>query len=232
MVMSQSFIAGMTNYEEQSITDIKNDIVIWIEYSKKIKDHFIETISELKETGYWRKVPFGFAGFCESIPKICDTFCYDFEIIIKAIDADCISKREIQLMRNIYKCARDNEEFSWRTFKDKNDGYWHEYGNEEFQKVETLYGDGRDFFVTLKDVSNAVARMEDYMKPESTVVNNIEDKSIHIGDSNKIKNSPIGSTVTNEPKKESFFKKYMWQIISGIVVGVAVAAICLWLGLK
>lgn len=135
-------------------------------------------------------------------------------------------------MRNIYKCVRDNEEFSWRTFKDKNDGYWHEYGNEEFQKVETLYGDGRDFFVTLKDVSNAVTRMEDYMKPENTVVNNIEDKSIHIGDSNKIRNSSIGNTVTNKLKKESFFKKYMWQIFSGIVVGVAVAAICLWLGLK
>lgn len=230
--MSQSFIAGMTNYEEQSISDIKNDILRWIEYSKKIKAHFIETISELKETDYWRKVPVGFADFCESIPKICDTFCYDFEIIIKAIDADCISKREIQLMKNIYKCVRDNEEFSWRTFKDKNDGYWHEYGNKEFQKVETLYGEGRDFFVTLKDVGNAVARIEDYMKPENIVVNNIEDKSIHIGDSNKIKNSPIGNTVTNQPKKESFFKKCMLQIISGIVVSVAAAAICLWLGLK
>lgn len=232
MIMSQSFIAGMTNYEEQSIIDIKSDIVIWIEYSKKIKVYFIETISALKTTGYWRKVPFGFAGFCESIPKICDTFCHDFEIIIKAIDADSISKREILLMRNIYKCARDNEEFCWKTFKDKNDGYWHEYDNKEFQKVETLYGGGRDFFVTLKDVSNAVARMEDYMKPESTVVNNIEDKSINIGDGNKIKNSPIGNTVTNKDQKESFFKKHVWKIISGIIVGVAIAAICAWLGLK
>ena len=84
----------------------------------------------------------------------------------------------------------------------------------------------------MKDVSNAVARMEDYMKSESTVVNNIEDKSIHIGDNNKIKNSPIGSTITNGSKKESFFKKYIWQIISGIVVGIIVAAICVWLGLK
>lgn len=70
MVMSQSFIAGMANYEEQTISDIKSDILRWIEYSKKIKAHFIETISELKETGYWRKVPVGFAAFCESIPKI------------------------------------------------------------------------------------------------------------------------------------------------------------------
>lgn len=230
--MSQSFIAGMTNYEEQSITDIKNDIIVWIKYSNEIKAHFIKTILDLKTTGYWTKVPFGFASFCESIPKICETFCHDFEIIVKAIDEDNISKREILLMQNIYKCARENEEFSWRTFKDKNDEYWHEYGNKEFQKVESLYADGRDFFVTLKDVSNAVARMEDYMKTESKVINNIEDKSIHIEGSNKIKNTSIGNTITAGVEQEGFLKKSMWKIIPGIVVGVLVAVICAWLGLK
>lgn len=230
--MAQSFIAGMTNYGEQTIEDIKKDILDWIEYSKRVKVLFVETIIELKTTGYWKKVPFGFACFCEDISKICDTFCHDFEIVIEAIDKDNITKREISLMRNIYNCARENEEFSWKTYKDKNDGYWKEYGNAEFEKVETLYGRGRDFFVTLKDVANAVARMEDYMKTESTVINNIENKSIHIGDGNKINNSPIGNTITNETQKESFFKKYIWGIISGIIVSVVATVILVWLGLK
>ena len=42
MKMSQSFIAGMTNYEEQSITDIKNDIIVWIKYSNEIKDKMMK----------------------------------------------------------------------------------------------------------------------------------------------------------------------------------------------
>ena len=230
--MSQSVFAGMTNYQEQSVIDIKDDIVSWIELSKRIKTHFIETMSELKETGYWRKVPCGFASFCEGVPTICDTFCHDFEIIIKSIENDCISNREIQLMRNIYKCAWENEEYSWRSYKDENDIYWKDYGNQEFRKIETLYGDGRDFFVTLKDVNNAMVRLEDYVKPDGTVVNKIEDNSIHIGDGNEINNSPIGSTITNNLEKNSLFKKHMWEIISGIIVGVAVVAICIWFGLK
>lgn len=228
--VAQSFIAGTTNYSEQSIKEIRSDILYWIEYAEKIKELFLETITNSKRSKYWYKVAFDFAAFCESVPMICDTFCEDFKIIVDAIDNDNITKREITLMRNIYKCTIQNEEFSWKTYKGHENGYWHDYGNPEFDEIENLYGKGRDFFITLKDVGNAVSRMEDYMKEEIKTTY-VEDNSIHIGDGNKIKNSLFGNRI-NENKKESFFHKYIWQIIAAIIAGLAVTCICIWLGIK
>lgn len=47
--MSQSLFAGMTNYDEQSISDIRDDIIRWRKDSQDIKQYFEETISELKK---------------------------------------------------------------------------------------------------------------------------------------------------------------------------------------
>lgn len=236
--MAQGFIAGSTNYSEQSIIDIKSDIESWISYSRRIKALFEGTIAELKEKNYWNgKVSVDFQAFCYSVPKICDTFCSDFEIVLTAINADRITAREITLMTNIYRVSVENEEYSWKSFKGKDGGYrWHNYGNPLFEKVEQLYGDGRDFFVTLRDVSNAVARMEDYMKDEKTVIDNSvhNDHSITIGDGNKIKKSVIGNNNTTEtPQKESsFWSKFWLPLLITIIGGVAVAGICFWLGLN
>lgn len=244
--MSQSLFAGMTNYNEQSISDIKDDIIRWRKYSQDIKQYFEETISELKKTGYWNKVPFDFAGFCEDVPNICNTFYNDFNMVLKAIDSDSISQRELSLMENIYSCSYENEELSWKKFKNRDDGYWQEYGNPEFTKVENLYKESRDFFVTLEDVGNATSRMEDYVKPNNNIVNNIEDKSIHIGngntiessqignigDDNTIENSQIRKNVTEKTNNESFFQKYTGEIIAGIIITVVGAVICTWLGLN
>ncbi len=236
--MAQSFIAGGTNYSEQSINDIKNDIESWISLCRRIKALFGNTIEELKEQNYWdQNVATNFKAFCYSVPQICDTFCSDFEIILKAIEDDKITSREIALMRNIYKVSVENEEYSWKSFKGQDGGYrWHDYGNPLFEKVEELYGRGRDFFVTLRDVSNAVARMEDYMKKEKTVIDNSvhTDNSITIGDGNKIKKSVVGNGNTMEtPKKESsFWEKFGLPLVITIIGGVAVAALCIWLGLK
>ncbi len=205
--MAQSYIAGSTNYGEQSIKEIRSDILRWCEYSQEIKKLFQETIAHLKQSKYWYKVASGFSDFCESVPMICETFCDDFKIIVDAIDKDNITKREISLMSNIYKCTVENEEFCWKTYKLHGDGYWHDYGNPEFELVEELYSKGRDFLITLRDVGNAVSRMEDYIKEEIKTTH-IEDNSIHIGDGNKIKNSLFGNRI-NENKKESFFQKYI-----------------------
>ena len=250
--MAQALMAGMTNYSEQTINDIKDDIENWIKYCNNIKEEFEANIAFLSENDYWEtKVPMDFRAFCLYLGKICDTFSSDFELIIKAIDEDRITSREISLMKNIYKVSCENEEYCWRTYKNFNeDGQWHEYGNPLFAKVEKLYGDGRDFLVSLRDVSNAAARMEDYMKEENAVnvsvngnnnsqiniggTQNVTDNSINIGDNNEIKNSVIGNAnkIDNGPVKESFFHKYMWPILSGVAIAVIAALICLWLGLK
>lgn len=236
--MAQSFIAGGTNYSEQSINDIKKDIEAWMLLCKRIKALFESTIAELKEQNYWdQNVAAFFKAFCYSVPQICDTFCSDFEIILSAISRDQITTREISLMRNIYRVSIENEEYSWKSFKGKEDGErWHDYGNPSFEKVEELYGRGRDFFVTLRDVSNAVARMEDYMKEDKTVIDNSihTDNSITIGDGNKIKNSVVGNsnTVEKPQNNSSFWDRFGLPLIITIIGGVAVAAICIWLGLR
>ena len=120
--MAQGLIAGATNYDEQSILDIKSDIENWISYSFKIRNFFETTIEELKIQDYWdSKVPYNFQTFCIGVPKICETFCSDFEIILDSIKNDRITQREINLMKKIYKVSKENEEYSWKSFKDKND---------------------------------------------------------------------------------------------------------------
>ncbi len=63
-----------------------------------------------------------------------------------------------------------------------------------------------------------------------------ENNSVKIGKKNKITNSVIGSynQITNEDQQQSekWYNKLFWKIIIPVVVGVAVAAICLWIGLK
>lgn len=231
--MAQGLIAGSTNYDEQSILDIKSDIENWISYSFKIRNFFETTIEELKIQDYWdSKVPYNFQTFCIGVPKICETFCSDFEIILDSIKNDRITQREINLMKKIYKVSKESEEYSWKSFKDKNDGYWHEHGNPLFKKVERMYAKGRDYFVTLKDVGNAVSRMEDYMTDEKSVVDNSvhNDHSIHIGNDNKIKGSIIGNAITNNPeKKQSFWSRFWLPLLITIVGGVICTGICFYL---
>ena len=234
--MAQSFIAGGTNYREQSINDIKSDIECWISLCKRIKTLFEKTITELKEQNYWdRNVAVNFKGFCYNVPRICDTFCSDFKIVLEAIENDKITSREIALMQNIYKVSDENEEYSWKSFKGS-DERWHDYGNPLFEKVEELYGQGRDFFVTLRDVGNAVSRMEDYMKEEKTVVDKsvYNDNSITVGSGTKIKKSILGHSNNAEKpqQKSSFWERFALPLIITVIGGIAVAAICIWLGLK
>lgn len=222
--MAQSLFAGMTNYSEQTILDIKADIEKWIEYSQKIKAFFQETIAELKVTSYWEtKIPFGFRSFCLNVVTVCDTFSSDFQIILLAINRDNVTRREIDLMRNIYRVACENETDSWKSFRNfDGDGHWHEYGDPLFEKVENLYDKSRDYFGTLKDVSNAAARMENYMKDEIKIQNNT-DNSIHIGDNNKISKSNISTGQQKE--KESWIKKWWWTFVVPIVAGLIVGII-------
>lgn len=60
--------------------------------------------------------------------------------------------------------------------------------------------------------------------------------NVKIGSKNKITNSVIGSqnqiTTADRQQPEKWYSKLFWKIIIPVVVGVAVVAICLWIGLK
>lgn len=220
----QGIFAGGTDYSNQSIDAISKDIKSWSNLCENIKSQFELSINELTIDGYWlEKVPFDFRAYCANTIRTCETFINDFDFIVGAIDNDEVTKREIALLQNINKVAHQNEQESWKTFKNPDDGPWKQYGNNQFAKAEKLYQISRDFYVTLFDVDNAACRLEDYMK-ESTVIN----KSIHaensvvIGDGNTIKRSTI---TAKEPTKKHWLLEHLWlpilvAVIAGLIIWI------------
>lgn len=220
--MSQGLFAGFTKYSEQSISDIKEDIIRWIDYSERIKKEFQSTIDSLTKVGYWDYVPYDYSSFCEEISSLCDTFTADFKIVLSAVAKDRITRREITLMENIYNVARQKERELVSVYKG-GDTRWHNYGDNNFAQAETLYKHVRDYFVSLFDVDNAAGRMEHYMKDESIIDNSVHaENSVIVGNDNSISDSDINVGT----KKKSFgewFAEYWWcplgtTILGGIIV--------------
>jgi hypothetical protein len=97
------------------------------------------------------------------------TYLEDFCIIVKSIEEDRITQRDVLLLKKIgTKASEFNREYG-RTYKE--DYEWKEYGNPDFKVAENLYGDGRDYFVTLQDASNASSRLEDYISILPSITN-------------------------------------------------------------
>lgn len=220
--MSQGLFAGFTKYSEQSISDIKEDIIRWIDYSERIKKEFQSTIDSLTKVRYWDYVPYDYSSFCEEISSLCDTFTADFNIVLSAVAKDRITRREITLMENIYNVACQKERELVSVYKG-GDTRWHNYGDNNFAQAETLYKHVRDYFVSLFDVDNAAGRMEHYMKDESIIDNSVHaENSVIVGNDNSISDSDINVGT----KKKSFgewFAEYWWcplgtTILGGIIV--------------
>lgn len=183
--MSQGLIIGGTDYQNQTINDIINDIENWINYSKKIEIFFEENIQYLKETKYWiENVPFNFRIWCEKVISICRTFNTDFNIVLIDIRKNFICSKTINLMNNIGKMSHENYDNFRKAYKE--DHIWKDYGNNLFKQVEELYASASDYFGTLFDVNNASNRLKDYMNED------VQQLNINIGDHNIIKGSNIG----------------------------------------
>ncbi len=232
--MAQGFMAGATSYDDQSLSDIKEDILRWIEYSKEIIQKFEVTIKEIEKEEFFKKVPFDYKCMISGVPQICRTNIEDFSRTLNAIENHRLTKEIVELFRKIGIRALTNNDENKRCYR-SNDERWHDYDDLTFKKIEELYADFGDYTATLWDVTNAASRLMDYIDiPEGVTAMKIENNSINIGDKNKIKNSKIGSknTIEQKTEKESFPSKVFWQIFIPIVVGVIVVAICVWLGIQ
>lgn len=223
--MTQGLFAGCTEYESQSIDNIKEDIINWKKYSEKIKKEFHDVIQNLTEVGYWKStVPIDFQIFCCGMQQLCDAFSCDFDKVLSAIVTDKITKREITLMENIHRTAHKKERELVSAYKNDLDS-WCQYDDDNFAKTEQLYRDGRDFFVTLFDVDNAAGRMEHYMKDETIVDNSIHaENSVIIGNGNKINDTTINNNINHAEKNlckwlsENVWCPLIVAIITGIVI--------------
>lgn len=173
--MAQGPIGGATSYEEQSLHDILEDIIGWINYTNNKKLFILGQKDSLHQSGFWDKIAFNFRLTVISTISYFDTILYDLALIKTAIENNCITEKEVNLLRNIgYKSIEFNREYG-QTYKEDLI-YWSDYDNPDFRVAEEVYGRGRDYFVTMQDACNAAARLEDYME-KGQVINN----TLHIG---------------------------------------------------
>ncbi len=172
--MAQSIFGGATSYEEQSLNDICEDIGRWINYTHKIKDEITNNLEKAKQSGYWSKVPFDFQQTVLSALMYYNTIVSDLTMVQYAINSGCVLQREVDLLRKIgVKAIEYNTSeypYSWNC--DNREG-WKEYNNPDFKVIEDMYAQGRDYFVSLQDATNAASRLEDYMSDSKQIYNNI-----------------------------------------------------------
>lgn len=236
--MPQGFIAGGTSYENQSLSDILTDIQNWINISNETLDFFVKTTDEVKNSDFFKKVPYEYKAMIYEVPQICKTNIEDFTKVFEAINKNELSKDKVELFRKIGVRAFASNEDNKKYFKSRDDGYWHDYDNADFRKIEKLYQEYGDYTATLWDVTNAASRLLDYVDVVKDVINmKYEDKSINIGDGNTIVDSAIGTNNKNNhnrasKNKESLFSKIIWKLVIPIIVGIAIVIILAWLGFE
>ena len=240
--MAQGFIAGATSYENQSLTDIVEDISYWITYSGEQKKLTTEHLAKLKTTDFYACIPYNYKAMIHEMPQICQTNIDDLSRVLTAISSRCLSKENIDLFRKIGRRAIENGNDNRKYYKSRDEGYWHDYDNPDFRIVEEIYASFGDYCATLWDIGNAAARLQDYIDvPNEVTVVKYENNSVNIGNNNQISNSVIGSQNTAEIEqesvipdgnKESLVSKGFWQIIIPLVVTVLGAALCVWLGIN
>lgn len=159
--MAQGMIGGMTNYEDQSIGDILEDIKGWISYTEEIKNLIETGINILKENSYWSNIPYNFQATLLSSIRCQNTFLNDLQLVVNAIEQDKLSVREVNIMKRIGKNAIEYNIDYGKSYKEES--RWKEYDNKDFRVAENLYAKGRDYFITMQDASNVSGRLPDYI---------------------------------------------------------------------
>lgn len=231
--MAQNILAGMTDYENQSLKDIVEDISKWISYSNEVKSSIEDKLAKLKGTPFYQKVPGDYQCMVLEMPQICQTNIDDFRSVLDAINSKSLTKEKVELFKKIGIRSISNGEDNKKYYKIKDEGYWHEYDNPDFRIVESIYAQFGDYCANLWDVLNAAHRLMDYVDTDKDVTSvKYEDNSIHIGDNNKISNSNFNSKIKGAEEKEKISSKVAWNIIVPLGVGIAVAAIAFWLGIN
>lgn len=196
--MAQSIIGGATEYSEQTLVAIQEDIRYWIGYVQKTAAFLADGMQKATESGFWGKVDYDFKLTIITSIEFYKTIVFDLQKIDGAITHDVVTVREVNLLRNIgRKSIQYNSEYGKTYNAEKRQ--WHDYGNPDFQVVENMYAKGRDCFVSLQDAWNAANRLEDYMQSGNTTnVNfngNVSDSQIQIGTVNSTQNNSVENSV-------------------------------------
>ncbi|KQS23530.1 hypothetical protein ASF99_13575 [Exiguobacterium sp. Leaf187] len=162
--MAQSIFGGSSEYSDQTLADIIEDLEKWVVFSEETLSLFDKTICELKQNNYYQTVPFNLRAMYERATRKLNTFISDLNVIIKSINADSIFIRDVNLLNNIGRISiLSNHQFGtvYHDIVDRWSGA--NFQDSNFLMIERLYHEGRDVFVSLMDASNAAERLKDYM---------------------------------------------------------------------
>lgn len=176
--MVQGLIAGATSYETQTFEEIKQDVEYWSKYTNQVMEILKTNYDSVIQTAIWGKANYDFKAVIESSIRSINTFKKDFDLVVGKLNTMSVTQREVNLLRNIGNVAIDyNKRYGEAYNKDTMN--WHLYGNPDFEKISTLYSEGRDYFATLQDAQNAAGRLEDYVEDSNMV--NVQNSIINTG---------------------------------------------------
>jgi nucleoside phosphorylase len=150
----------MTDYSQQTIDDIEEDLLAWVEALEETRQTISSEYSALLASGYWDKVPFNVKSLFGYATKFYDSSAKDIGGILAHIRSEVAQSHVALLERMASTAVQLNIRFGlvWHRDYDKK-----KYGDPDFAKVERIYAVGRDMAVDLIDIGNASNRLSDYI---------------------------------------------------------------------
>lgn len=175
--MVQGIFAGMTSYQNQSIIDLEDDILQWIEQTEVIQSYFNDKINNNNDL--FSSLPFDLKCLYGEMNRTTNTFLHDFKFIYENISKGNIRDTEINLMVNI---ALLSSQYNTTYAQLKKQIHSDIRKNDLLKEyAENLYCKGRDYYANLLDVANAAIRLKDYKRDGGiNVTNNFTAKGTNI----------------------------------------------------
>ena len=158
--MSRSFIAGMTDYSHQSITDLKEDLTYWMITCKENIIWINTEISKIKS--YWTNVPLDFVNEIEYSRIFFQTVSTEIEDILPQLETEVL-KNHITRLNSLAETADKENRSIGETWYENSIESWKDYKDPNFRIVEKIYGYTRDLVTSLRDLSNIASRLNDYI---------------------------------------------------------------------
>ncbi|XMB67076.1 hypothetical protein RI065_00740 [Mycoplasmatota bacterium zrk1] len=219
--MAQGIFPGMTSYDIQAIREMQTDIENWIEYTRKTKKYLEEGFIKLENTDFSNKVPYSLTSLMKSHIIFCNTIIDELSRVKNSIISESISEIEIKLLWNIGTTASKFNNSYGTAYND--DFPWKEYGNPDFKIVENMYGEGRDFVVTLIDAQNMSEGLGRYMKTENGIkITGGDFKGAQISQGNNTQQKIVNNGSKEEKTESTFWKPLLVTILGGVIVAIII----------
>src|SRR5699024_1447067 len=169
--------------------------------TKEIKKFIEDGIDALKDSGFWANIPYNFQATLMSSIRCQNTILSDLGFILKAIEENKLTNREVELMKKVGMNEIEYNGEYGETYKEEHN--WKAYGNKDFKLVEELYGNGRDYFVTMQDAVNVSVRLRDYINVVPNVVNQNITQTVN-GNKNTVNGINNGTIINYEINATQF----------------------------